>query len=1097
MADLHAGSVLAQLRRLVARSPSAETDATLLARFVSHRDEAAFAAIVERYGPMVLRVCRRMLPDWPAAEDAFQAVFLVLSRKAAKLSRRERLAGWLHGVACRVAAHARMEAARRRTRESQVPSRQPSDPLDEISARELCSVVDEELNRLPLSYRLPVLLCYVEGQTRDQVAEQLGCSVRTLTRRLERGRELLRTRLSRRGLALPAALLVTGLSQPSASAGLPPILAANTVRLAATFADGGAVAGPCGGLAQGVLQTMSASKFNIFAVLLAGLITSGVGAMALQDRGKDIPAPTIERNDRAAVPTAARDQHGEPLPAGAIGRLGTKNFRHQHTVRAIAVSPDGSRIATASWDGTFRVWNAATGRELRRFGQAGGSAAAFSPDGKLVASGGMDKSLHVWDFESGKEVLSAGGMENSIMSLRFSPDSATLYSLSSPILRAWDLAARAERYRIAGPKEGVYALALSGDGKFLAGGCEDHSIRLWEAATGKEVQKLLGHTDFIYGLDFSPDDKTLASTGADKDRTIRLWDLATGKEIRRIAATPGWVRPIAFAPDGNLLACGSQDSTIFFYDPNTGREVRRCRLPGRGDTWVMSLAFSSDGKRLVTGGTEKVVRLFDVATGKEIPPSPGHQAEISMVAMLPDGRTVLTAGHDGLICRWDRATERITWQTRQAGIVRFLTVAPNAWRALSADGQTLRLWDLKQGMELQAISTPMGFASEGYLRAVALSSDGSIIAAAGWDRTIRLWNATTGEERLRISLASRNKDYRGDCPLVFTPDGKTLISGSADSNNPTIYFWDTATGKEQRRIKGEASLLALSPDGRVLASAGAGKVHLWDVATGKPLGELDCPAKALAFSPGGHSLATGEESGVVQVWELATGRVRRRFAGHETGRGGDGSFAAGVSCLAFSPDGKALLSGGGDTTALIWRMHRHVAPVRSLDALWSDLEQGDAGVAFDAIGAVAAQPEAAVAYLKTHLTPVKAPEGDRVARLLADLDSDSFAVRSQATRQLEQLGEGVLPNLREALQGKLSAEARRRLKQLIEKLESQRIAGERIRELRAVEVLEEIGNPAARAILSKLAQGIPEARLTREAGAAIERLERNRYRHTP
>src|SRR5262249_28354539 len=162
---------------------------------VSCREEAAFEALVERHGPMVLRACQRVLHDRHAAEDAFQATFLVLARKAASIGKRELLANWLYGVAYRTATRARCEAARRKDREGNAEVWSPADPLTEVSGRELCALLDEELQKLPARYRTPFLLCFVEGQTRDQVAAQFGCSVRTLHRRLERGRLLLQTRL--------------------------------------------------------------------------------------------------------------------------------------------------------------------------------------------------------------------------------------------------------------------------------------------------------------------------------------------------------------------------------------------------------------------------------------------------------------------------------------------------------------------------------------------------------------------------------------------------------------------------------------------------------------------------------------------------------------------------------------------------------------------------------------------------------------------------------------------------------------------------------------------------------------------------------------
>jgi RNA polymerase sigma factor (sigma-70 family) len=254
---------------------AAHTDGQLLKRFAAHRDEAAFTALVRRHGPMVLAACRRLLRDWHAAQDAFQATFLVLARKAGALREPELLARWLHGVACRTAARARADAARRRDREGRAEPPRAVDPDEGLLWRELRPVLDEEIARLPARQGAAVVLCYLEGRTNADAGRRLGCSRGTVATLLARARGRLRRRLAGRGLSLPAGLL--------GAAGMPLALTSSTVKAAAAFAAGGIRAvGPASAraaaLAEGVTQTMMANKFKLVAaaVLLLGLVGAGV-----------------------------------------------------------------------------------------------------------------------------------------------------------------------------------------------------------------------------------------------------------------------------------------------------------------------------------------------------------------------------------------------------------------------------------------------------------------------------------------------------------------------------------------------------------------------------------------------------------------------------------------------------------------------------------------------------------------------------------------------------------------------------------------------------------------------------------------------------
>lgn len=263
------------------------SDAELLERFVASRDEAAFAALMARHGPMVFGVCRRLLRHAQDAEDAFQAVFLILIRKAASIGKRELLGNWLYGVAFRVAARARLLAAKRRTREATDMERIAEATREPAEATDLSVAITEEVQRLPAKYRRPVVLCYLEGRSNEEAAEEMRCPVGTVKTRLSRAREMLRKRLTRRGLALSTATFSTALLAETSVASLPPVRIDSTLQAAMSFAAGdaavgGVVSAQAAALTKGVLHTMFVTKMKIVAVLILALavVLGGAGVFA-------------------------------------------------------------------------------------------------------------------------------------------------------------------------------------------------------------------------------------------------------------------------------------------------------------------------------------------------------------------------------------------------------------------------------------------------------------------------------------------------------------------------------------------------------------------------------------------------------------------------------------------------------------------------------------------------------------------------------------------------------------------------------------------------------------------------------------------------
>lgn len=366
MAKLDRGILFRQLDRLYRDGTfTAQGDAQLLERYLVRRDEAAFEALVNLHGPMVLSLCRRFLRDPRDIEDAFQATFLILARRAGSIRKREVLSSWLYGVAYRVAVRSRSDVLRRRSYETSSTSLEDAAPFDSNDLEEVVPILDQELSRLPEKLRAPLVLCYLKDCTHDQAAAELRWPVGTVRSRLARGRELLRERLTRRGCAPSAAILGVspGLTLRPFTASVPPALVRSTLQAANRFASA-AMAGPAGQvlfssfsgsattLAQGVLTTMVLSQIKMFAagLISAGLVAGsfGAGAWALASPRQD-PAPRQVQPPPPVAPTPvpARGAVIEPPPPATTSAPPTPHYQvmQELTPAASGLSAVESRLA--------------------------------------------------------------------------------------------------------------------------------------------------------------------------------------------------------------------------------------------------------------------------------------------------------------------------------------------------------------------------------------------------------------------------------------------------------------------------------------------------------------------------------------------------------------------------------------------------------------------------------------------------------------------------------------------------------------------------------------------------------------------------------
>jgi RNA polymerase sigma factor (sigma-70 family) len=636
------------------------SDGQLLERFRAEQGnagQAAFEEVVRRHGPMVLGVCHRILADRQAAEDAFQATFLVLALKAHSVRKRESLGPWLHGVAARVAHRARV--LERRRRETELPAESlaltRTDGRDSEQA-EVRSILDEELERLPEKYRRPVVLCYLEGQTQEEAARVLGWTKGTVSGRLARAKDLLRGRLARRGLASTAAFVGAYLAPESASAGVPSSLLLPTVRaaMAASLAGAGMEAGLGSGqaaaLARGFIGAMHLGRIKAAVPLLL----LGLGAAA-------VAAPML-RSSRPAVPV--------PVPARARNPIGMTPERLVPHVVGVGYTSDGKTVLSAQSDGLVRFWDPGSGKSVRtinlsdltQFREDEAPAESHPSEARRTTLRAVPPRTP--RITKSHSVETAGGRAESVLrDFAISPDGrliAAVGSVSDVSQRRviqgiwiWSLAERRPLRRIDVEASELHSLAFSPEGASLVTGDQAGKIQLWDVQNGEELLTLRLGEKAIRGIAFSPDGMTLAVT--DLASGVQLWDLGGG---RALGAVDGGSQPLAlqprFSPDGTLLAFGTAGGEVIVWDRAGGRSRARARVEPQT---ALAIAFAPDSQSLaVCGDLDGMLTVFDTATGRERwKVGLGPDLAAGGLAYSPDGTTIIT-GHGGVLRFLDAAT---------------------------------------------------------------------------------------------------------------------------------------------------------------------------------------------------------------------------------------------------------------------------------------------------------------------------------------------------------------------------------------------------------------------------------------------------------
>ena len=608
--------------------------------------------------------------------------------------------------------------------------------------------------------------------------------------------------------------------------------------------------------------------------------------------------PLVDGDTRTQVELALLNTVHNVAAPNALGG-------HTNSVYGVSFSPDGKRLASASFDNTVKLWNTTTGEEIKTLKGHTDTVygVSFSPDGKMLATASGDKTVKLWDTSTGKEIKTLKGHTNGVFGVSFSPDGKMLASASGDrTVKLWDTSIGKELKTLRGHTDWVWGVNFSPDGKRLASASGDRTVKLWDTSTGKEIKTLNGHTNWVQGVSFSPDGKMLASASADK--TVKLWNTTTGKEIKTLNGHTDVVYGVSFSPDGKMLASASGDTTVKLWNATTGKQIKT--LNGHTN-WVQGVSFNPDGKRLASASFDNTVKLWDTSTGKPIKTLSGHTNPVLGVSFSPDGKRLASASRDNTVKLWDTTTDKKIKTLRgHTGSIQGVSFSPDGKILASvSDDRTVKLWDTSTGKPIKTLS---GHTNP--VVGVSFSPDGKMLASASRDNTVKLWDTSTGKPIK--TLSGHTNPVLG---VSFSPDGTMLASASVDN---TVKLWDTSTGKPIKTLSGHTNSVngvSFSPDGKMLASAsGDNTVKLWDTSTGRPIKTLSGHTNSVfgvSFSPDGKMLASASNDYTVKLWDTSTGKEIKTLRGHTNSVWG----------VSFSPDSKMLATASADNTVRLWRLY--------------------------------------------------------------------------------------------------------------------------------------------------------------------------------
>jgi WD40 repeat protein len=637
-------------------------------------------------------------------------------------------------------------------------------------------------------------------------------------------------------------------------------------------------------------QAQAAARLRQRAVALAGvLLLACVAAVVALSQWRTASNETVQARKAQATAVRSKDLAQQAADKSATQVVINHNQALDALSRQLAVQ--GLSLLGSQYDTALLL-------------SVEANHVAHTPDARDSVLQAVEYSPHIVTFLRGHKDI--------VASVAFSRDGRTLASGSyDGTIRLWDVVTHQQIGAITVAKGAVDSVAFSPNGHSLVSGDADGTIRVWDVATRRQMgAPLTGHTSYVSSVAFSPDGGKLASGSGSPDGTIRLWNMVTHKQIgRAISNFADPVNAVAFNPNGSVLASAGNGDDVRLWSVATHLQVGAEIFTSTGPAY--SLAFSPDGGVLASGGLDASIRLWNVATQQQLgAPLTGHTGPVYSVAFSPDGRTLASGSEDSTIRVWDVATHGQVGApfTGHSGTVLSVAFSPNGHTLASGSADhTVGLWDLGTQRQVGAVFTT---ANTDQVFSVAFSRDNRILASGSYYGFIRLWGVVS-HRQIGPTLHCSNSVYS----LAFRPDGRVLASVCAAGSG--VQFWNTTTHR-QIGAPLDAYIVAFSPDRRVLALVGPdGAIRLWNAVTRTPLHVLPTRdtggLSSLTFSPDGRTLASGSADGTVRLWDMTTYRQIGLFS---NGMGGGQN-------VAFSPDGRTFATSSGDHNIRLWDLLTH------------------------------------------------------------------------------------------------------------------------------------------------------------------------------